>query len=73
MDQKKFVAFLKLLRARNPFVKMAIFLDRLSVHRTITVRDTASQLQIPIIFNASYSPNYNPIEGVIGLAKGYIK
>ena len=33
----------------------------------------AKELDIPLIYNASYSPNYNPIEGVIGLAKNYIK
>jgi len=26
-----------------------------------------------IIYNASYSPNYNPIEGVIGIGKNKIK
>ena len=73
VDQKKFVAFLKQLRQKEPFAKMAIFFDRLSVHRTKAVREAAEQLQIPLIFNASYSPNFNPIEGVIGLAKSYIK
>ena len=73
VDKTKFIAFLKQLRTRNPFLKCASFVDRLSVHRTIAVRDVASELNIKLIFNASYSPNYNPIEGVIGLAKAHIK
>lgn len=57
----------------NPFRKLAIYMDRLSVHRTKTVREEAEKLQIRLIFNASYSPDYNAVEGVIGLAKDYIK
>ena len=57
----------------NPFRKLAIYMDRLSVHRTKTVREEAENLQIRLIFNASYSPDYNAVEGVIGLAKDYIK
>ena len=57
----------------NPFGKLAIYMDRLSVHRTKTVREEAEKLQIRLIFNASYSPDYNAVEGVIGLAKDYIK
>ena len=73
VDQQKFVKFLKKLRAKDPFGKMALFLDRLSVHRTHAVREKAAELKIPLILNASYSPNFNPIEGVIGLAKKNIK
>ena len=57
----------------NPFRKLAIFMDRLSVHRTKTVREEAEKLQIRLILNASYSPDYNAVEGVIGLAKDHIK
>ena len=48
-------------------------MDRLAVHRAQIVKEKAAELQIPIILNASYSPDFNPIEGVIGLAKAQIK
>ena len=73
VNQDKFIKFLKKLRAQKPYVKMALFLDQLQVHKTTRVKECAAQLKIPLIYNASYSPNYNPIEGVIGLAKAYIK
>ena len=37
------------------------------------MRDEAEKLQIRLIYNASYSPDYNAVEGVIGLAKDHIK
>ena len=67
------MAFLKKLRQQNPYRKMALFMDRLAVHRTKLVTETAAALKFRLIYNASYSPNFNPIEGVIGLAKAYVK
>ena len=34
IDRPKFIRFLKKLRQLNPFAKLAIFLDRLAVHRS---------------------------------------
>ena len=31
------------------------------------------ELGIRYLFNASYSPDYNPVERGIGLVKGYVK
>ena len=73
VDRPKFIAFLKKLRQCNPFVKIALFLDRLSVHRSNDVKEAAASLQIMLIENASYSPDFNPIESAIGLAKQKIK
>ena len=69
VDQAKFIQFLKKLRQKDPFSKIALFCDRLSVHKCTAVTETCQQLRLERILNASYSPNYNPIEGVIGLAK----
>ena len=52
---------------------MTLFLDRLSVHRTLRVKKESEKLKLPLIFNASYSPDYNPIESAIGLAKAFVK
>ena len=48
-------------------------MDRLNVHRSYRVLDVCEELGILRIFNSSYSPNQNPIEGVIGLVKNEIK
>ena len=69
VDRAKFIAFLKKLRQCNPFIPLALFLDRLAVHRSNEVQEAADKLKIILILNASYSPNFNPIEGVIGLVK----
>jgi transposase len=52
---------------------VALFLDRLSVHRSIKVRDLIEEKGMRLIFNASYSPEYNAVEGCFSLAKNYIK
>ena len=48
-------------------------MDRLNVHRSYRVKDICEELGIIRIFNASYSPNFNPIEGVIGIVKNEMK
>ena len=73
IDRPKFIAFLKKLRQCNPFVPLALFLDRLAVHRSNDVKEEAKRLKILLIENASYSPDFNPIESVIGLTKLKIK
>ena len=70
---EKFIAYMRELRQNYKNEKIAIFLDRLSVHRSIRVRDAANDLGLKIILNASYSPNFNPIEGAIGIIKNIIK
>ena len=48
-------------------------MDRLNVHRSYRVKDVCEELGIVRLFNSSYSPNFNPIEGVIGLIKNEVK
>ena len=73
VNREMFIAFLKKLRQNDPFRPMALFLDRLAVHRSNQVKEAADKLKIILILNASYSPNLNPVEGAIGLAKAQIK
>ena len=73
VNEQKFIQYIKKLKQRHPVRKLAIFLDRLSVHRMKSVANICAERQIKLIMNASYSPDYNPVEGVIGLAKNDIK
>ena len=65
VNSSKFIDFLRELRAQQPDEKLAVFMDRLNVHRSYRVLDVCEELGILRIFNSSYSPNYNPIERVI--------
>ena len=69
----KFIQFLQELRAQQPNERLVIFLDRLNVHRSLRVKECCDDLGIIRVFNSSYSPNYNPIEGVIGVIKNELK
>ena len=69
----KLLSFLEQLRSLKPNEKMAVFLDQLSVHRSNDAKTLMDELGIKYIFNAAYSPNYNPIEGVISVGKGKVK
>ena len=73
INREKFISFLRKLRQCNPFVKLALFMDRLAVHRSNDVQEAADKYKILLIFNSSYSPDLNPIESAIGLAKLKIK
>ena len=44
-------------------------MDNLMVHRSNIVRDYMASLGFKPIFNISYSPQYNGIEGVFNLVK----
>ena len=65
----KFKQYLIGLRETNRSIKLAVFMDRLNVHRSAKIRELAHQLGIKLVFNASYSPDLNPIERVFALTK----
>ena len=48
-------------------------MDQLQVHKTKRVHQVYQELRIRPIFNAAYSPDYNPAEGAIMLTKTAIK
>ena len=73
VNADKFVEFLTRLRQKYPFEKMALFMDRLMVHRSKKVKSKMVELKIPRILNASYSPNFNPIETIFSVFKSGIK
>ena len=65
----RFKEFLKKLRAKYPFRKMALFMDNLAVHKTKAVAKVMEQLLIKPLFNVPYCPDYNPIETVFSQVK----
>ncbi len=73
VNADKFVEFLTRLRQKYPFEKLALFMDRLMVHRSKKVTRKMMELKLPRILNASYSPNFNPIETIFSVFKGGIK
>ena len=58
------------LRRRRWADDIALFIDRLSVHRSKIVRERLEELSIPLVYNASYEPDYMPIENVFAQVKG---
>ena len=73
VNTDKFIEYLKQIRYRNPFDRIAIFMDRLSVHTCRRSKEKMAFLKIEAVYNASYSPEFNPIETVFSLVKRNIK
>lgn len=48
---------------------LAVFCDMLPVHKSLICKAEALRLDIRIIFNVSYSPQFNPIEAVFSKVK----
>ncbi len=48
-------------------------MDNLSVHTSKAVKERLDEMSIPYIFSPIYSPDFNGIETVFSIAKGYIK
>ena len=73
VDRQKFIQFLNKVARKNKDQKLALFMDRLNVHRSPVVQARMESLGMKCIFNASYSPDFNPIEGVFSVTKNYVK
>lgn len=73
VDRPKFIEYLKALRRKHRQDRLAIFVDQLSVHKSLDVAAELAKQRIEMVLNAAYSPDYNPIEGAIGVAKAAIK
>ena len=55
----EYIPKLSIAMGEEPFY---LFMDRLSVHMMLTVKDKLSQHNITPIYNCSASPDLNPIE-----------
>ena len=70
---EKFKEYCLALRHRLKGRKIVLFMDNLSVHRSLKTRDYLSALGMDIIFNCAYSPEYNPIEFTFSQVKRIYK
>ena len=72
-DQHIFLEFLEDLLInfvpQNCSNKIVLFLDNSSVHRAKQVKEYCKKKGIKLIFNAPYSPDFNPIENLFNLWK----
>ena len=73
VDTDKFILWLRQLRKRLPKIKVALFMDNLSVHRCQRSLLEMSELEFVAIFNTAYSPEHNPIEMVFSKVKHQFK
>ena len=64
-----FAYYLKKLRTKSGTRPLALFMDRLAVHKSKDVKELWAKLNIQPVFNVSYSPEYNPIEAVFSKVK----
>ena len=62
INRDSFVDFLRILRRRNGQRRLALFMDNLAVHKAKPVVEAMEKLNIEPIWNAVYSPQFNPIE-----------
>ena len=70
---KKFKVYLDELRAKFFFDDICLYIDNLSVHRSLEIRERMDELSIAYIYSPIYSPDYNPAEYVFSMAKAEIK
>ena len=73
VNTAKFLEYLANLRAANPNAKIALFMDRLAVHRADDAKNAMREHGFRWIYNLSYSPEYNPIELVFSQLKKNFK
>ena len=66
---EKFVDFLHRLKAKMHNKPFFLFMDNLAVHRSKITKEAMEKLKITPIFNAPYSPQFNPIEFVFNQVK----
>lgn len=69
INQIKFSLFLRNLRRKYRNDKIALLCDRISFHRSLTTANLAEELGFKLVLNASYSPDFNAIEGAVGICK----
>ena len=68
-----FIEYLTELKDRQGNQKIAFFLDNLAVHHTTEVKEAAEEMDIMLVFNKAYSPDFNPIETIFSVVKGSYK
>ena len=62
IDGDEFKRFLDQLHLHTRGTRCKLLVDNLSVHRKLCVRRHAERLHIELLYNATYSSTFNPIE-----------
>lgn len=67
----KFLIFLEQIvkQRKSKLEPIHLFLDNLRVHHSLRVKEFCAKNRINLVFNASYSSEYNPIERLWALSK----
>ena len=73
MNTEKYITFLKELRRKHGKDRFTLYMDRLSVHKSVGAREMYEKLDIDTILAPVYSPEYNPIEMMFSKLKGMVK
>ena len=69
----KFKHFIEDLRSKFWADNIAVYMDNLGVHISKHVKERLDEMSIPYVYSPIYSPDFNGIESVFSIAKGYIK
>ena len=64
VNESNFQVYIKTLSKKMDSKPFFLYMDNLSVHRMIVVRNLYRQLGITPVYNISYSPDLNPIEHI---------
>ena len=73
VDSDSFANYLFALSDLHKNKKIAVFVDNLQVHHTADVKAVCESLDIFVIYNKTYSPDFNPIEFVFSQVKNHYK
>ena len=61
-DARSFIKYIELVVKKHRNQKIALFMDNLGVHHARTVKPVYEKFDVMSIYNAAYSPEFNPIE-----------
>jgi len=66
---EEYLQFLEKLKEKYPEERILLFIDNLSVHKTVDARAAYERLSITPVFNVPYSPQFNGIESYWSILK----
>ena len=73
VNSELFVEFVKKLVDLRHKEPMALFMDGAKFHTSKFTREQLKLLNVRVIMNVSYHPQYNPIEGCFSVVKKHFK
>jgi transposase len=73
INSDSFIEFLQHLLERNDPINTVLFMDNCSVHHSRKVKNFCESVNLKVIFNIPYCPQFNPIERVWAIVKNTYK